>query len=191
MTVLDTARLRAARERAGLSQTEVSTRLQMAKGACNEWERGAKMPSLERFAALCRLLEVSADHLLGLEAVPGAASVTTRTDAAPRHYPVDSPDAVLADHGFPEGLRALADSRSLQGALRITPAEWSALASLEVDGGLTREGYLAMLVLLRATVAHSPEAQPDPNPLRRRGKQAGLQEPYTVHEPDRPDFQPD
>jgi len=199
MTVLDTARLRAARERAGLNQTEVSTRLNMAKGVCGEWERGVKLPSLEKFAALCRLLDVSADQLLGLDTPPAATGAPARGTAAARHPGVDSPDAVLSDERFPEGLRALADSRSHQAALRITPAEWATLASLDLAGGLTREGYVGLLVLLRATAARVPAAPHDPHVQRRPGERpaplgtghgdAGKR--HAVHEPDSGDYEPD
>jgi len=54
----------------------------------------------------------------------------------------------------PQRLRELADSRAHTTALNITSSEWEALASLDLHGGLTREGHIALLVLLRATAAH-------------------------------------
>ncbi|WP_295880352.1 helix-turn-helix domain-containing protein [uncultured Thiohalocapsa sp.] len=168
---IDGARLRAARERAGLSQIEVSQRLGLSRGACGEWERGEKAPQLATFAALCRLLEVTPNHLLGFgpqdQAGRHSAAGTgarPRAGASPAAGPAAGPEAILADDSFPDGLRALADSVSHQAALRITPPEWAALASLDLPGGLTREGYIGLLVLLRAAAVQRSYAAREPAP---------------------------
>lgn len=142
--LLDTARLRAARERLGLQQIELAAHLGIARSAIGEYERGAKTPRYDVLKRLCRKLGVSADWLLGLD---------PQAPAAPRQPSGDVPSSaedILADFGAPPGLRDLADSKSHQAALRIAPEEWAALASLDYHDGLTREGYVALLVLLRS-----------------------------------------
>ena len=48
------------------SQTEIAEKLGIDKGNISKWKKGENIPSLEVFYELCRLLEVSADFLLGL-----------------------------------------------------------------------------------------------------------------------------
>jgi transcriptional regulator with XRE-family HTH domain len=193
MPLIDLARLRAARERASLSQKALSTKLKVSTGAAGEWERGNKLPSLSHFVRLCELLEVSPNYLLGIDTESPPAK---KPEALHTRRLADNADAVLADDELPRGLRALADSRSHLRALRITPAEWTALASLSLPGGLTRDGYVALLVLLRATAARTaraPVVKPKPrvigDPPEQRTGDTGEQP--TVHEPNHPDYQPD
>jgi transcriptional regulator with XRE-family HTH domain len=190
---LDTARLRAARERAGLTQVQASGKLGLAKGAFGDWERGEKAPALENFVDLCRLLDVSADYLLKLDPPPaaGAARLGPGRRAGPLY-----PDLIVADERYPHGLRALADSRSHQAALRIAPAEWTALASLDAPDGLSRDGYIGLLVLLRAaavrhTYTRAPSDAPDAYDPRGEALRSGVGEPdATVHEHDGPGYPP-
>ena len=48
------------------SQKEIAEKLGIDKGNVSKWKKGENIPSLEVFYELCRLLEVSADYLLGL-----------------------------------------------------------------------------------------------------------------------------
>jgi transcriptional regulator with XRE-family HTH domain len=61
-------RLRRARKRAGLTQEELAHRAGCDQTLISFYETGRHAPRLETFAALCQVLGVSADHLLGLEA---------------------------------------------------------------------------------------------------------------------------
>lgn len=88
-----------------------------------------------------------------------------------------------------------ADSVSHQAALRITPPEWAALASLDAPGGLTREGYIGLLVLLRAAAVQRSYTQREPAPAPfddqpgARTSQVG-EPPASVHEPQEPEYPP-
>ena len=52
------------RRKAGLSQKELASRLEVSRQAVSKWESGQTLPDLERAAALSRLFGVSLDYLL-------------------------------------------------------------------------------------------------------------------------------
>ncbi|MBK1732776.1 helix-turn-helix domain-containing protein [Thiococcus pfennigii] len=150
MSEVNTARLRLARERKGLNQRDISRRLKIADGLAGQWERGSKEPSLAKLKALAKLLEVRVGWLLEDDVEPDLPrTAESRGDYSRRG--LDSPQAVLSDYQAPAGLRDLASAADLVKALAIEPHEWSALASLEFDNGLTRDGYVLLLGVLRAT----------------------------------------
>lgn len=60
--------LLAARERSGLTQAEVASRVGMASAVYGRIERGQMLPSVPTLCRLCVTLEVSSDELLGLDA---------------------------------------------------------------------------------------------------------------------------
>src|SRR5712691_2107294 len=62
------------RRRRGLTQQDLATRAQMSKTALNRLENGLQSVYVERLATLARILDVSADYLLGLEEEPQRAS---------------------------------------------------------------------------------------------------------------------
>lgn len=64
--------LREARTAAGLRPEQVALAIGKSVYTIHEYERGRVMPPADAIAALSRLLDVSADRLLGLEAL-GAA----------------------------------------------------------------------------------------------------------------------
>ena len=82
-------RLRAAREAAGLDQTEVAIALGFRwQAAISNIERGQSSIHVERLAEAARLLRVSADYLLGLGDDPTPArEVSDRPPAPPRGPP--------------------------------------------------------------------------------------------------------
>ncbi len=55
------------RRRRGISQRALAARAQMSITALNRLERGLQSVWAERLATLARILEVSADYLLGLQ----------------------------------------------------------------------------------------------------------------------------
>ena len=55
------------RRRRGLTQQALATRAQMSKTALNRFENGLQSVYVERLVTLARLLDVSADYLLGLQ----------------------------------------------------------------------------------------------------------------------------
>jgi len=66
------------RRRRGLTQQDLATRGQMSKTALNRLENGLQSVYAERLATLARLLNVSADYLLGLQDDTQTTPSTTR-----------------------------------------------------------------------------------------------------------------
>ena len=60
------ARIRDARERAGFSQGELAVAIRTSGARLSRWEIGRNAPRCDVLIRLCRVLEVSADWLLGL-----------------------------------------------------------------------------------------------------------------------------
>ena len=63
------AALLTARERAGLTQAEVSSRVGLASAIYGRIERGQMLPSVPTLHRLCATLHLSASALLGLDAL--------------------------------------------------------------------------------------------------------------------------
>lgn len=51
----------------GLSQSEIARRLNIKQQAISQYITGQTMPALDTFANLCKILDVSADEILGLK----------------------------------------------------------------------------------------------------------------------------
>ena len=49
-----------------LTQKEIAEKLHINAANITNWKKGTNIPSLEVFYKLCKLLDVSADYLLGL-----------------------------------------------------------------------------------------------------------------------------
>ena len=60
-------RLAAAREAAQKTQHEIGEAAGVSGAAVSAWEVGRTQPSSIQLAAVCKLLKVKADHLLGIE----------------------------------------------------------------------------------------------------------------------------
>ncbi len=50
----------------GLTQKEIAEKLHINPANITNWKKGINIPSLEVFYELCKILDVSADYLLGL-----------------------------------------------------------------------------------------------------------------------------
>ncbi len=61
-------RFREARERAGLSTAQVARLIGVSQPAVNQWDTGAKVPSVAMLCKLAELYCVSTDYLLGRDA---------------------------------------------------------------------------------------------------------------------------
>ena len=49
-----------------LTQKEIAEKLHIDAANITNWKKGTNIPSLEVFYELCKILDVSADYLLGL-----------------------------------------------------------------------------------------------------------------------------
>ena len=59
--------IRQVRTSAGVSQAELAERIGVYQKDICRWETGARTPSLEAFAKICKALNVSADVLLEIK----------------------------------------------------------------------------------------------------------------------------
>lgn len=59
-------RLRECRAEKSLTQAQLAARLSVTQSTVGKYERGALQPNLEMLVQLCKVLEVSADYLLGI-----------------------------------------------------------------------------------------------------------------------------
>ena len=96
--------LLAARERSGLTQTEVASRAGLAAAVYGRIERGQLLPSVPTLFRLCATLRVSSEVLLGLDAAERAA---LSTSAMPEESPELRRLARLARTLSPAALRTL------------------------------------------------------------------------------------
>lgn len=62
--------LKKTREKLGITGRSIALQLHIAPATYSGWEHGTREPSFEMLVQLCRILDVSADYLLGLEEDP-------------------------------------------------------------------------------------------------------------------------
>ena len=139
--VLNIQRMITARERVGLTQVELSEELGLNKGAVSQWERGTRLPSVPALKRYARRLRVSLDWL--------ASSDDSDTVPQPTLDALTVED-IRRDRNAPLGLKDLANDAVTVEALTPTEEEWAALRSLSFRDGMTREGYITVLMALRA-----------------------------------------
>lgn len=60
-------RLAEAIRQSGMTQTELADKVGIKQPTIGQYLSGRAMPSLETFANLCRILDVSSDEILGLK----------------------------------------------------------------------------------------------------------------------------
>jgi transcriptional regulator with XRE-family HTH domain len=79
----DGARMRDRRLRAGLTQRQVARGVDVSESVVAHWERGAQLPTVERVAALARVLGVAATDLTtgGDDDAGGRSLLQLRIDA--------------------------------------------------------------------------------------------------------------
>lgn len=59
-------RIKYAREKNALTQTNLARKMSVTRSSVNAWEMGISIPSTEKLAQLSDILNVSADYLLGI-----------------------------------------------------------------------------------------------------------------------------
>lgn len=134
------ARLKAARQARKLTQRELADRTGMDQGHISRLENGGKGVTMENIQALAAALGVTVSHLIGEDIKEDKG---TYNAAGTR-------GALLSSHDSPQGLRELASDSALADALRITDAEWKALDSIQPPGEVSKDGYVQLLITIRA-----------------------------------------
>ncbi len=140
--MIDTAiligpRLKLARKNARLSQKELAALCGIGQSHISAMERNARAPSIEMLASLADALSVTSHWLLG-----GDSCATLGDTETGRAH-------ILADSKAAPGLESLAGDLAMCAVLNIQPTEWQALRSLTTPHPITKEGYVAMLLVLR------------------------------------------
>ena len=104
-----TERIRAAREQAGLSQTDVARALRISASAVNQWEHGfSKNIKLKHFFALANLLGQDPLWLATGKAYPQARTTVTTLPSQNPRSPTSEEKALLHYIGqMPDALRKL------------------------------------------------------------------------------------
>ena len=93
-------RITVIRRRRGIGQRELARRAHMSVTGLNRLERGLQCVTAERLATLARLLETSADYLLGLTPEdPDATQLPPWTRRQPGPVPVRAGDRITAPVG--------------------------------------------------------------------------------------------
>ncbi len=142
-------RIKAARKHRGLTQAELARRIGVTQSLIGQYERGLKRPKVESLQSLAGALDVTIPWLLGEEygnAEPRVPFSKTTEE------PLSGLAAILGSYTVASGLRDLARDTKLHTALGITEAEWEALRSLKPPGDLSQEGYLSVLIAIRAAL---------------------------------------
>lgn len=135
-------RLKVARKAAGLSQKQLGEHLHVDQAFVSRVEHGTSEGTVGFWCEAARLLDVSLDYLL----VDEPAQSPQRVGEPLRMNKM----AVLADYTLAQGLRDLAMDHALIAALGITDDEWTRLSLIPVPPTVTKEGYLQLLITLRA-----------------------------------------
>ncbi|RMD68282.1 MAG: XRE family transcriptional regulator [Gammaproteobacteria bacterium] len=136
-------RIRNLRRARGLSQNELSRLTGVAQGTISRVEHGEQIPSMNTVRRIAAALGVPIAEIVGSYVAEG-----------PGGYPSDHPARkIIEDHEAPAGLRDLAMDRELVQVLHIKREEWEALRSLRPPAPLTKEGYVQVLLTLRAVTS--------------------------------------
>ena len=59
-------RIAEAIKHSGFTQKEIAGQLRLSEGNITNWKNGKNLPSVDTLFRLCKILDVSADYLLGL-----------------------------------------------------------------------------------------------------------------------------
>lgn len=134
------ARLKSARIAKGLTQTALAKLVPTSQSYVAQLESNDRECSQEVLRGLADALDVTPGYLMGDSTQDMAAE-----------YLVDPRAAIVRDQDAPPGLRDLAADADLCAVLQLAPAEWAALRSLAVSSPPSKNGYLVLLHVLRAT----------------------------------------
>lgn len=133
--------LRAARRAKGLTQAQLAERVGVDPSHISRLESGhEKGVSMAVVQAIARELGVTVSYLFG----------ETVQEAAKTYGPEHPASDILADYSAPLGLREFASDMALVNALNVTPEEWRALRSLDLPGQPSKDGYVQLLITIRA-----------------------------------------
>ena len=68
------------RKATGISQEKLAEMLGVSRQAVSKWETGETQPEMANLLAICKILKVTPDELLGYESIDRKETVTGRND---------------------------------------------------------------------------------------------------------------
>jgi len=139
-TPINGKRLKAARKNAGLRQHQLAARVGTTQGQISAIEGGRRGTSVEVLTKIASVLGVGIGWLCG---------GTDPDHSSPGRL---SAESILEDQESPPGLVAFAGDRTLVASLDVQADEWGALRGLVPPGSLTKQGYLMVLLAIRANL---------------------------------------
>ena len=78
--------IKAARRAKELTQEQMAEYLHLSVSAISQWESGRTMPDITALPAICNLLGISADTLLGIDLAHRAEKIKAVRDEASQYY---------------------------------------------------------------------------------------------------------
>jgi len=133
-------RIKTARKAKGLSQKELASRVGTDQTHISRLESGEVSASTEVLSNIARELGMTLSQLIGED-----------DREAQKTYGAKHPASkILQSSSAPEGLKSLASDQELARALRITEEEWKSLASIKLPGQINKDGYVQLLITIRA-----------------------------------------
>ena len=130
------------RKALGVSQAELAKRVGTDQGHISRLESGDKGAGTETLAAIARELNIPFSQLVGVDWQEAEGSYDQQHPAR----------KILSDNKMPVGLRDLAADMKLVVALRIRDEEWAALKSLKPPRVVGKDGYVQLLITIRAII---------------------------------------
>lgn len=122
------------------SQKELASLVGTDQAHISRIENGKVTPSAEALTKIARELDMTLSQLVGED-----------TREAQKVYGAKHPAyKILKDAKAPEGLKALVNDRELVNALRVTEDEWKSLGSIKLPGEVSKDGYVQLLITVRA-----------------------------------------
>ena len=144
-TQLIGARIRTARKRKKLSQTELGIQTKLDQGYISRLENGTAEGTPNQLTHIARALGISILDLIDEPHKKSSERVERELTAAD----------ILADKDMPAGLLELAADVSVATAISITDSEWYTLSTIELPTPISKDAYVQLLIAIRVAVATS------------------------------------
>lgn len=139
-------RIRAFRTAKNLTQGELARLAGVDQAQISRFENCAVEGTPLQILAIARALGVTVSDIMGDKTAEPPSNAYQVSNA------IDPRAAIQANYETPIGLRDLASDKALADALQITPEEWRRLSSVDLPSGVSKEGYMQLLITLRNIV---------------------------------------
>ena len=144
-TQLIGARIRTARKRKKLSQTELGIQTKLDQGYISRLENGTAEGTPNQLTQIARTLGISILDLIDEPHKRPADDGKRELTAA----------EILADKNLSPGLLELASDENVATAISITDSEWYTLSTIQLPTPISKDAYVQLLIAIRVAVATS------------------------------------